>query len=105
MGSNGDGGPPLIAGGGPPFVPCGVEARGAQVVPKSVCPVRTSPTNAAQAAGLNARAGPFGSLESRTPTTPRVAITSAISTQLLPEPPLYEDLHQASWGASSGAGV
>jgi hypothetical protein len=67
--------------------------------------VRTSPTKADQASGLNARAGPFGSLESRTPTTPRVAVTPAISTQLLPEPPLYEDLYRASWGASSGAGL
>lgn len=86
-------------------MPRGVEARGTQTVPKSDRPVRTSPTNADQAAGLNARAGPCGSLESRTPTTPRVAVTSAISTQLLPEPPLYEDLYQASSGASSGAGV
>lgn len=84
---------------------CGVEAHRIQAAATSICPVRTSPTNALHATGLNFRAGPCGSLESRTPTTPRVATTSAISTQLLPVPPLYEDLYQASSGASSGAGV
>lgn len=56
--------------------------------------------NEAQASGVKTRAGPVLSLESRTAIW---LVRFAISTQLLPEPPLYDDLNQAFSGASSGA--
>ena len=74
-----------------------------QVVPDLTLLERTSPTNDDHPAGLNSRAGPLGSFESRTAIRSQVAITLATSTQLLPEPPLYDDLYQASSGASSEA--
>lgn len=76
---------------------------GRQMVSKSTWPECTKPMKDVQEVGLNSRAGPLLSLESRTPTCARVAVRSAISTQLLPEPPLYDDLNQTSSGASSGA--
>ncbi|GAA0930949.1 hypothetical protein GCM10009574_036080 [Streptomyces asiaticus] len=74
-----------------------------QVVSGPTLLERTSPTNEDHPAGLNSRAGPLGSFESRTAIRPQAAITWATSTQLLPEPPLYDDLYQASSGASSEA--